>query len=426
MLMQVLRADGTAEQEKIQTMRERAFEENEAVTQSAAQILQEVRTRGMEAVNHYSMRFDGSNVREIGKQEIERAYASCEEGLGQALTRAAENIREYHERMLARSFEYERADGARLGQVVRGLERVGLYVPGGTAAYPSSVLMNAVPARVAGVRELIMVTPPTENLCKEVLAAAKIAGIDRVFAVGGVQAIGALAYGAGEIPRVDKIVGPGNAYVAAAKKLVFGQVDIDMIAGPSEVLVLADESANPALVAADLLSQAEHDPMASAILLTDSERLAEQVSQEIERQARTLSRFEIIESSLSRYGCAIVCGSLEQACALADQIAPEHLEIAARSPRKWLPKLHNAGAVFLGNYSPEPLGDYMAGPSHVLPTSGTARFFSPLSTDTFLKKMSVIEYPQRALTPLSRDIIALADCEGLDAHANSIAVRIKS
>ena len=321
--------------------------------------------------------------------------------------------------------EWTSPDGGTVGRVVRGLTRVGIYVPGGTAAYPSSVLMNAVPARVAGVDEIVMVTPPTENLNDAVLAAAKIAGVDRVIAVGGAQAVAALTYGAGFIPRVDKLVGPGNAFVASAKRMAYGQLDIDMVAGPSEVLVIADGTADPVYVAADLLSQAEHDKMASAVLLTDSIELARAVDGEIVRQIGYLGRSEIIECSLRDFGCAIVCESLEQAARLANEIAPEHLEIVTEQPRALLPLIRNAGAVFLGSYSPEPLGDYMAGPDHVLPTSGTARFFSPLSVDSFLKTMSVIEYDRASLEKVHGQVITLAEAEHLTAHANSIKVRFQ-
>ena len=325
--------------------------------------------------------------------------------------------------MMVKTWEYERKPGVKLGQVVRGLEKVGIYVPGGTAAYPSTVLMNAVPAKVAGVQQVIMVTPPTENLSDVVLAAAKIAGVDQVIACGGVQAVAALTYGAGFIPAVDKIVGPGNAFVAAAKKQAFGKVDIDMIAGPSEVLVIADETADPVYVAADLLSQAEHDRMASAVLLTTSETLAMKISEEMDRQSANLPRRDIIEDSVRNYGIGLVFDDLKQACAMADQVAPEHLEVVTENPRQWVPYLHNAGAIFLGSYSPEPLGDYIAGPCHVLPTSGTARFFSPLSTDTFLKKTSIIEYSEEELLNVADDIIAIANSEKLGAHANSIRQR---
>ena len=309
--------------------------------------------------------------------------------------------------------------------MVRGLGRVGIYVPGGTAAYPSSVLMCAVPAKVAGVGEIIMVTPPTENLNDAVLAAAKIAGVDRCIAVGGAQAVAALAYGAGFIPQVDKLVGPGNAYVASAKRMAYGALDIDMIAGPSEVLVIADGSADPKFVAADLLSQAEHDRLASAVLLTTSRTLAEAVDAELVRQTGYLSRSEIMEASLRDFSFAIVCQSLSQAAELANEIAPEHLEIVTEDPRALLPDIHNAGAVFLGAWSPEPLGDYLAGPNHVLPTSGTARFFSPLSVDSFLKSMSVIQYDRASLEQVRGHVVDLAESEHLTAHANSIRVRFE-
>ena len=327
--------------------------------------------------------------------------------------------------MLVKSAEWTSPDGGRVGRIVRGLSRVGIYVPGGTAAYPSSVLMNAVPAKVAGVEEIVMLTPPTENLSDAVLAAAKIAGVDRVIAVGGAQAVAAVTYGAGFIPRVDKLVGPGNAYVAAAKRLAYGTLDIDMVAGPSEVLVIADETADPSFVAADLLSQAEHDKLASAVLLTDSGPLAQAVDAEIIRQTGYLSRSEIMETSLRDFGCAIVCEDLDKCVELANEIAPEHLEIVTKAPRELLPLVKNAGAVFLGAYTPEPLGDYLAGPDHVLPTSGTARFFSPLSVDSFLKSMSVLEFGREALEPISREIVALAQAEKLTAHANSIQVRFQ-
>ena len=387
--------------------------------------MDDVKARGYEAVCEYAEKFDGQAPYVVGRELLDQAYEHCDPKLIAALEKAADNIRSYHEQMLAKSWEWQRRPGEMLGQTVRGLARVGLYVPGGTAAYPSSVLMNAIPAKVAGVSELVMVTPPTENMSREVLAAAKIAGIDTVIAVGGAQAVAALAYGAGFIPRVDKIVGPGNAFVAAAKKLAFGAVDIDMIAGPSEVLVIADHTANPTYVAADLLSQAEHDRLASAVLLTDSMAQAQAISCEMERMAQKLPRFAIIGESVRNYGCAVVFDELTDACKLADQIAPEHLEIVTAAPRELLPYLHNAGAIFLGQYAPEPLGDYMAGPCHVLPTSGTARFFSPLSTDTFLKKTSVIEYSREALSSYADDIIALAGAEHLDAHANSVAVRFQ-
>ena len=423
MFLKTVQADGTAEKNVIREMKQRAAAARSDIEKTVAAVMADVQARGVEAVKEYAEKFDGVAPYEVTAETLEAAYARCDRAVRAALERAAANIRDYHEQMLARTWEYQRSPGACLGQTVRGLTRVGLYVPGGTAAYPSSVLMNAVPAKVAGVEELIMVTPPTENMSDAVLAAAKIAGVDRVIAVGGTQAIAALTYGADWIPQVDKIVGPGNAYVAAAKKMAYGTVDIDMIAGPSEVLVIADRTANPTYVAADLLSQAEHDRLASAVLLTDSMEQAQAISAEMERMAKTLPRFDIIQASIAGYGCAVVFDDLKAACEMANLVAPEHLEVVTEDPRQWLPALKNAGAIFLGQYAPEPLGDYMAGPCHVLPTSGTARFFSPLSTDTFLKKTSVIEYSRDALEPLADDIIALAKCEKLDAHANSIAVR---
>ena len=424
-MIDIIRADGGLEQEKISAMRARAAQANENIDRSVAEIMRNVKENGFAAVKEYSLRFDRAEPHEISREMLDAAYDRCPAELTGALERAAANIRDYNEKLLAKTMEWTSPDGGTVGRVVRGLTRVGIYVPGGTAAYPSSVLMNAVPARVAGVDEIVMVTPPTENLNDAVLAAAKIAGVDRVIAVGGAQAVAALTYGAGFIPRVDKLVGPGNAFVASAKRMAYGQLDIDMVAGPSEVLVIADGTADPVYVAADLLSQAEHDKMASAVLLTDSMELARAVDGEIVRQIGYLGRSEIIECSLRDFGCAIVCESLEQAARLANEIAPEHLEIVSEQPRALLPLIRNAGAVFLGSYSPEPLGDYMAGPDHVLPTSGTARFFSPLSVDSFLKTMSVIEYDRASLEKVHGQVITLAEAEHLTAHANSINVRFQ-
>ncbi len=424
-MIDIIRADGRLEQEKISAMRARAAQANENIDRSVAEIMRNVKENGFAAVKEYSLRFDRAEPYEISREMLDAAYDRCPAELTGALERAAANIRDYSEKLLAKTMEWTSPDGGTVGRVVRGLTRVGIYVPGGTAAYPSSVLMNAVPARVAGVDEIVMVTPPTENLNDAVLAAAKIARVDRVIAVGGAQAVAALTYGAGFIPRVDKLVGPGNAFVASAKRMAYGQLDIDMVAGPSEVLVIADGTADPVYVAADLLSQAEHDKMASAVLLTDSIELARAVDGEIVRQIGYLGRSEIIECSLRDFGCAIVCESLEQAARLANEIAPEHLEIVTEQPRALLPLIRNAGAVFLGSYSPEPLGDYMAGPDHVLPTSGTARFFSPLSVDSFLKTMSVIEYDRASLEKVHGQVITLAEAEHLTAHANSIKVRFQ-
>lgn len=425
-MLTIIQADGQAELQQLSAMRARAAERNADILQAVQAIMDDVRARGFDAVRAYSMQFDHTEPYEISMETLDEAYQSCSPELIAALEHAAANIRDYNEKLLARTVEWNSPDGGRVGRVVRGLSRVGIYVPGGTAAYPSSVLMNAIPAKVAGVEEIVMVTPPTENLSAPVLAAAKIAGVDRVLAVGGAQAVAALTYGAGFIPRVDKLVGPGNAFVAAAKRLAYGALDIDMVAGPSEVLVIADESADPKYVAADLLSQAEHDKLASAVLLTDSQKLARAVDQEIIRQTGYLERSEIMETSLRDFGCAIVCGDLGRCVELANEIAPEHLEIVTRQPRQLLPRIKNAGAVFLGSYTPEPLGDYLAGPDHVLPTSGTARFFSPLSVDSFLKTMSVLEFDRDTLHTLSDQIITLARTEHLTAHANSIQVRFES
>ncbi len=422
-MIQIVTADGIQEKALIADLRSRSAAVGEEITRSAAAIMEDVRKNGYEAVKQYSLKFDKAEPREFSPAELDAAYAACDNELIAAMEHAAANIRDYNEHLLAKTLEWTSPDGGIVGRVVRGLTRVGIYVPGGTAAYPSSVLMNAVPAKVAGVKEIIMVTPPTENLNNAVLAAAKIAGVDRVIGVGGVQAVAALTYGAGFIPKVDKLVGPGNAFVAAAKRMAYGTLDIDMVAGPSEVLVIADETANPEFVAADLLSQAEHDRLASAILLTTSQSLAEKVDQEIVRQTGYLSRSAIMEESLKNFGAVIVCPTLERCVELANEVAPEHLEICTENPRALLPEIQNAGAVFLGSWAPEPLGDYLAGPDHVLPTSGTARFFSPLSVDSFLKTMSVLEFDRASLEPIHQQVIAFAEAEHLTAHANSIRVR---
>lgn len=424
-MLTIIDRDPRSAQRQLNAMRQRAAAANEAIEIAVQAIMENVKAEGLSAVERYTRQFDHKTPYEISRDKLDAAYDRCPKELVDALERAAENIRDYNRRLLPKSEWWDSPDGGKVGRLVRGLSRVGIYVPGGTAAYPSSVLMNAVPAKVAGVEEIIMVTPPTEHLSNAVLAAAKIAGVDRVIAVGGAQAVAALTYGAGFIPRVDKLVGPGNAYVAAAKRLAYGQLDIDMVAGPSEVLVIADDTANPKFVAADLMSQAEHDVLASAVLLTDSLALAQAVDAEIRRQSAALSRREIIDASLRDFGCALVCETLEECVALANQIAPEHLELCVADPDALLPTIKNAGAVFLGDWSPEPLGDYMAGPNHVLPTSGTARFFSPLSVTGFIKTMSVISYGKDDLSKVQAQIIALAQSEGLTAHANSIQVRFE-
>ena len=338
-----------------------------------------------------------------------------------------ENITKFHEKQKPNGYVMTEKNGVILGRRVRGLDKVGLYVPGGTAAYPSSVLMNAIPAKIAGVGEIIMVTPPLKDGTpnKDILVAAALCGVDKVFMCGGAQAVAALAYGTEEIPKVSKIVGPGNIFVATAKKLLYGTVDIDMIAGPSEILIVADDTANPKYLAADLMSQAEHDKLASSILITTSERVAKETTEELERQVKLLSREDIIRYSLENYGKIIITDTMEQACELADSLAPEHLEVVAENPLEYIGKLDNVGSLFLGQYSPEPLGDYYAGPNHVLPTSGTARFFSPLSVDSFIKKSSYIYYTEQALREAKDDIILVAEREQLTAHANAIKVRFE-
>lgn len=426
-MIDIIQANGTAERAQLEGMKARAAQTGEEIDRAVAAIMDDVRRNGYEAVRRYSLKFDKNEPRELTREELESAAGRVAPELLAALQRSAEHIRAYQDRLRDEiqfgEVAWDSPAGGKVGRIVRPLKRVGVYVPGGRAAYPSSVLMNVLPAKVAGVEEIVMVTPPTEHLNDAVLAAAWAAGVDRVIAVGGAQAVAALTYGAGFIPKIDKLVGPGNAYVAAAKRMAYGVLDIDMVAGPSEVLVIADGGANPKYVAADLLSQAEHDPLASAVLLTTSQALAEAVKEEIIRQTGYLSRREIIEASLRDYGCIIVCKTMEECAQLADEIAPEHLEIVTEDPRQVLALVHNAGAVFLGANTPEPLGDYMAGPDHVLPTSGTARFFSPLSVDAFIKKTSVLEFERADLEKVKDEIVILAQSEELTAHANSIQVR---
>ncbi len=420
-------ADGTAEYKFMAELKTRCDNNDKDVTNIVSEILQNVKENGDKAVDEYTLKFDGSKVEkpEISKDQLKEYAAKCDSDVYSSLERAAENIKDFHQRQLQQSWLTTKDNGVILGQRVRGLKRVGIYVPGGTAAYPSSVLMNAIPAKIAGVEEIVMVTPPGKGgkPNPDIMAAALVAGVDRVFLMGGAQAVAALAYGTQTVPKVDKIVGPGNIFVATAKKLLFGTVDIDMIAGPSEILVIADKTAKANYLAADLMSQAEHDVLASAILLTDSESLADQVIDELKKQSASLSRKEIIEKSLKDYGAIIVCRDIAEAVEFANILAPEHLEVCCENPMEYIGKLDNAGSVFLGNYSPEPLGDYFAGPNHVLPTSGTARFFSPLSVDSFIKKSSFIYYTKSALLGDADDIIRITNAEGLTAHANSIIVR---
>lgn len=393
------------------------------------EILNRVREQGDKAVFAFTRQFDGAVISKrnfrVSSRELAAARSRVDREFLAALELAAANIREFHQKQKPHSWMEPDDRGNLLGQVLRPLRRVGIYVPGGTAAYPSTVLMNALPAQVAGVKEIVMVSPPdAEGLLNPyTLAAAEVCGIKEIYKVGGAQAIGALAFGTESLPRVDKITGQGNIYVTLAKKLVYGTVDIDMLAGPSEVLIIADHTARPEYVAADLLSQAEHDPMASALLLTPSLDLARAVSQEVKQQLAGLTRREIIQEAIDNYGAIVVTRDLEEAVALSNRFAPEHLELMVDEPFTWLGKIENAGAIFIGPYSPEPIGDYVAGPNHILPTGGTARFYSPVTVDTFIKKSSVIAYSARGLAAVADAAIKLASVEGLDAHASSIRVR---
>lgn len=393
-------------------------------------IIENVRTNRNKAIFEYTKQFDGADIDEtnilVTDAEIKEAYEKVDETLLAVIRKSLQNIKKYHEKQIQNSW-FTSEDGIILGQKVTALEKAGVYVPGGKAVYPSSVLMNVLPAKVAGVDKIIMCTPPGKDgkVYPSTLVAAKEAGVDEIYKVGGAQAIAAMAFGTESIPKVDKIVGPGNIYVALAKKAVFGYVSIDSIAGPSEILVLADETANPRFVAADLLSQAEHDEMASAILITTSETFAKQVSEEVDRFVASLSRQEIMQKSLDNYGYILVADNMDDAIDATNEIASEHLEIVTKDPFHVMTKVRNAGAIFIGEYSSEPLGDYFAGPNHVLPTNGTAKFFSPLGVDDFIKKSSIISYSQEALEKVHKDIEQFATCEQLTAHANSIKVRFE-
>ena len=395
------------------------------------EILNKVKTEGDAALFAYTKEFDKTEICadtiKVTEEEIKEAYEAVDPALIDVIRKALVNIRSYHEKQRQNSWFTSETNGTMLGQKVTALERVGVYVPGGKAVYPSSVLMNIVPAKVAGVDQIVMTTPPGKDgkVNPSTLVAAKEAGVDEIYKVGGAQAIAAMAFGTESVPKVDKIVGPGNIYVALAKKAVFGYVSIDSIAGPSEIMVLADETANPRFVAADLLSQAEHDEMASAILVTTSETLAEQVSVEVDKFVATLSRKEIIRKSLDNYGYILVADTMQDAIDTVNEIASEHLELVTKNPFETMTKIRNAGAIFIGEYSSEPLGDYFAGPNHVLPTNGTAKFFSPLGVDDFIKKSSIISYSREALEPVYKDIVQFAECEKLTAHANSIRVRFE-
>ena len=427
--MKITKANGKIEYTVIENLKKRSEETDKKIVKRVSSIIKSVKEDGDDAVKEYTVRFDGSLPKRtvVEKDELQYYLDTADESFKNALENAKNNIYDFHSRQLQQSWMTTKESGVIMGQRVRGLDRVGIYVPGGTAAYPSSVLMNAIPAKIAGVKEIIMVTPPAKdgNPNPSIMAAAAIAGVDRVFLVGGAQAIAALVYGTQTIPKVDKIVGPGNIYVATAKRLLYGIVDIDMVAGPSEILIVADKTADPAFLAADLMSQAEHDKLASAILLSTSSDLAKQTLHEIEKQIKNLERKDIIKEALDNYGEIIVCEDVDQAIQFANELAPEHLELCISEPLKYIGRIDNAGSVFLGNWSPEPLGDYYAGPNHVLPTSGTARFFSPLSVDSFIKKSSFIYYTCNELRKAKDDIIKLADTEGLTAHANSIKVRFE-
>ncbi len=398
---------------------------------AVAEIIGAVREKGDAALFSYTEKFDkckmdASNIK-VTAEEIEEAYGKVDAGLAEVMQKSAENIRAFHRKQLHNSWIDTRMDGSFLGQKITPIQVSGVYVPGGKAAYPSSVLMNVIPAKVAGVERIIMTTPPdTEGkVYAGTLVAADIAGVDEIYKAGGAQAIAAMAFGTESIPKVDKITGPGNIFVALAKKACFGYVSIDSIAGPSEILVIADETAKPRYVAADLLSQAEHDELASAILITTSEKLAQEVNREVEKFTQELSRKEIIQKSLDNYGYLLVADTMEEAIAAANEIASEHVEILTQNPYEIMPKIRNAGALFLGEYSSEPLGDYFAGPNHILPTNGTAKFFSPLNVDDFMKKTSIIAYSEEALRAVHKDIELFAESEGLTAHANSIKVRFE-
>ncbi len=430
--MRIITLDKSVRENILSDLLKRDPNNYDSYSHTVQEIVDEVKEKKDEAVFAFTKKFDGADIDastvRVTEDEIREAREAVEPELLRIMEKAMNNIREYHQKQVRHSWFDSKPDGSILGQKVTALESAGVYVPGGKAAYPSSVLMNIIPAEVAGVKRIVMVTPPGKDgkVNPVTLTAARLAGATEVYKVGGAQAVAALAFGTESIPRVNKIVGPGNIFVALAKKAVYGHVSIDSIAGPSEILVLADETANARFVAADLLSQAEHDELASAILVTTSRKLAEQVSKEIERFVKNLSRKEILEKSLENFGYILVAENMGEAIETANAIASEHVEIVTRNPFEVMTKIQNAGAIFLGEYSSEPLGDYFAGPNHVLPTNGTAKFFSPLGVDDFIKKSSIIYYSKEALEPVHRDIIAFAEAEHLTAHANSIRVRFEN
>ena len=429
--MKLVKLNEEVKKEVLKELSERSHSGNDDFTAVVDEILENVRANGDKAVFEYTKKFDGADISKdnfiVSKEEIDEAYEKVDKKLIEVIRKSLQNIKSYHERQVRQTFIDDSKPGIILGQRIIPLETVGLYVPGGKAAYPSSVLMNVVPAKVAGVKCIQMATPVNKEgkINPSTLVAANEAGVDIIYKMGGAQAIGAFAFGTEMVKKVDKICGPGNIFVALAKKAVYGNVSIDSIAGPSEVLVLADETANPKYVAADLLSQAEHDEMASAVLVTTSEELAANVKTWLKTFTDKLERKEIIQKSLDNYCYLITCDSLKDAVDMVNDIASEHLEIVTKDPFNTMTMIRNAGAIFLGEYSSEPLGDYFAGPNHVLPTNGTAKFFSPLGIDDFIKKSSIISYSKDALEPVYKDIVSFANAEGLTAHANSIAVRFE-
>lgn len=430
-MIDIVKLDENNKSYYVENLKNRAEAVQRDVLDAVEEILEDVRKNGDSAIIKYTNKFDSKNISEqnvkVSVDEIKKAYENVDKKFIEAIKTAKENIWFYHEKQKQNSWMTTKEDGIILGQQIRALDMVGIYVPGGTAAYPSSVLMNTIPAKVAGVKKIIMVTPPSEDgsINPNILVAADIAGVDEIYKVGGAQGVAALAYGTKSIPKVDKIVGPGNIFVAMAKRSVYGFVDIDMIAGPSEILVIADETGDAKYIAADLMSQAEHDVLASSILVTTSQELADKVKEELERQVQYLERKEIILSSLKNYGGIIIVENMKEAIDMANIIAPEHLEVMVQEPFLLLGELKNAGSIFLGKYAPEPLGDYIAGPNHVLPTSGSAKFFSPLSVDDYIKKSSYIYYSKEGLAKVKDKAVTIAETEGLTAHANSIKVRFE-
>lgn len=420
-------ADGKKEYDFIELLKSRAQNSDKNVIPIVSEIIENVKTNGDKAVYDYTVKFDGKapEKAEISADEIDAVISECDPKYIETVRKAAKNIEDFHKRQVQQSWLTTKNNGVIMGQRIRGLKRVGIYVPGGTAAYPSSVLMNAIPAKIAGVEEIVMCTPPMKNgkPNPNILAAAKLAGVDRIFLMGGAQAIAAMAYGTESVPKVDKIVGPGNIFVATAKKLLYGTVDIDMIAGPSEILVIADGNSDAEIIAADLLSQAEHDKMASAVLVTESEALAQAVTAELERQIALLPRTEIARASIDNNGKIILVKDIAEAIAVSNEIAPEHLEVSVDEPFRYLADIRHAGSIFLGRNAPEALGDYFAGPNHTLPTSGTARFSSPLGVDDFVKRSSFTYYTKEALAAEAEKIGFFARREGLEAHARSALVR---